>query len=231
MKLYIFLALIGTAIAARNFDKECRQAPDRGFCRAQQLMWWFNVESGRCEQFYYGGCGGNENKYETKEQCQENCSAEKPARNFDKECRQAPDRGFCRAQQLMWWFNVESGRCEQFYYGGCGGNENKYETKEQCQENCSAEKPILRPYPRDELLSGRTGDIVSASIASVCQMPPQAGPCQAAITRFYYDANAKTCRPFVYGGCHGNGNNFESHRDCMRFCASPMPMRPEPRLA
>nr|XP_054928994.1 thrombin inhibitor hemalin-like [Dermacentor andersoni] len=153
------------------------------------------------------------------------------ARNFDKECRQAPDRGFCRAQQLMWWFNAESGRCEQFYYGGCGGNENKYETKEQCQENCSAEKSILRPYPRDELLSGTTGDIVSASVASVCHMPPHAGPCQAAIPRFYYDANAKTCRPFVYGGCHGNGNNFESHRDCMFFCASPVPLQPEPRTA
>ncbi|XP_037577290.1 boophilin-H2 isoform X3 [Dermacentor silvarum] len=151
------------------------------------------------------------------------------ARNFDKECRQAPNSGFCRAMHPMWWFNVESGRCEQFFYGGCGGNENKYETKEQCEENCLAEKPILRPYPHVEPLVGMTEDFASASVASVCHKPPHTGPCKASMPRFYYDANTKSCRPFVYGGCQSNGNNFESHRDCMFFCASPMPVRPQPR--
>ncbi|XP_049527144.1 boophilin-H2 isoform X1 [Dermacentor silvarum] len=151
------------------------------------------------------------------------------ARNFDKECRQAPNSGFCRAMQPMWWFNVKSGRCEQFFYGGCGGNENKYETKEQCEENCLAEKPLLRPYPRVEPLLGMTEDFASASVASVCHKPPHTGPCKASMPRFYYDANTKSCRPFVYSGCQSNGNNFESHRDCMFFCASPMPVRPQPR--
>ncbi|KAL1465935.1 hypothetical protein MTO96_043041 [Rhipicephalus appendiculatus] len=40
----------------------------------------------------------------------------------------------------MWWFNTQSGKCEQFYYGGYGGNQNKYESKEECIENCAAKK-------------------------------------------------------------------------------------------
>ncbi|XP_037501679.1 boophilin-G2 isoform X2 [Rhipicephalus sanguineus] len=138
------------------------------------------------------------------------------ARNFDKECRPAKDHGFCKALISMWWFNAESGKCEQFYYGGCGGNGNKYETEEQCMENCGAEKR-----------SGSFG-------GSVCQRPRYTGPCKAAFRRFYYDAATSSCRQFVYGGCQSNGNNFASHAACMAACAPSSPVRPvmpSPRMA
>ncbi|XP_037501678.1 boophilin-G2 isoform X1 [Rhipicephalus sanguineus] len=159
------------------------------------------------------------------------------ARNFDKECRPAKDHGFCKALISMWWFNAESGKCEQFYYGGCGGNGNKYETEEQCMENCGAEKPILRPYPRALSFRGMTKDYRPGSGSfggSVCQRPRYTGPCKAAFRRFYYDAATSSCRQFVYGGCQSNGNNFASHAACMAACAPSSPVRPvmpSPRMA
>lgn len=36
-----------------------------------------------------------------------------------------------------WWYNVTGGCCQQFVYGGCGGNDNNYLTKEECSEKCA----------------------------------------------------------------------------------------------
>jgi hypothetical protein len=36
--------------------------------------------------------------------------------------------------------------------------------------------------------------------------------------RFAYDPNLGLCRPFIWGGCGGNGNNYETPEDCYAAC-------------
>merc|ERR1712037_429318 len=45
--------------------------------------------------------------------------------------------GPCEAVVDAWGFNSETGACEYFSYGGCGGNMNNFETKEECQKACT----------------------------------------------------------------------------------------------
>ena len=51
-------------------------------------------------------------------------------------CALPPQIGHCRAMFVMFFFNSTSRRCESFVYGGCGGNGNKFETKEECSSAC-----------------------------------------------------------------------------------------------
>lgn len=45
------------------------------------------------------------------------------------------------------------------------------------------------------------------------------GPCRAYFERWYFDRDARQCRPFGYGGCRGNRNNFHSLTECNTVCA------------
>lgn len=52
-------------------------------------------------------------------------------------CRVSKVVGRCRASFPRWWYNVTDGSCQRFVYGGCGGNDNNYLTKEKCLEKCA----------------------------------------------------------------------------------------------
>ena len=39
-------------------------------------------------------------------------------------------------------FNKEAGTCEQFYYGGCGGNKNNFKKERSCRSRCSVDFSI-----------------------------------------------------------------------------------------
>uniref|UniRef100_A0A915IFP6 BPTI/Kunitz inhibitor domain-containing protein n=1 Tax=Romanomermis culicivorax TaxID=13658 RepID=A0A915IFP6_ROMCU len=44
------------------------------------------------------------------------------------------------------------------------------------------------------------------------------GPCTNFVERFYYSRSSRRCLGFLYGGCHGNENNFLSKHECSSFC-------------
>merc|ERR1712232_1094014 len=54
----------------------------------------------------------------------------------DDICSFPPDAGPCEALFPSWFFNVKSGKCEEFDYGGCDGNANRFKSKNDCEEFC-----------------------------------------------------------------------------------------------
>lgn len=51
-----------------------------------------------------------------------------------------------------------------------------------------------------------------------CGLPAETGPCNAAFQRWYFNADAGQCEQFVWGGCGGNANNFETLAACEAAC-------------
>ncbi|KFW85548.1 Amyloid-like 2, partial [Manacus vitellinus] len=68
---------------------------------------------------------------------------------------------------------------------------------------------------------------VSSDMKSVCSQEALTGPCRAVMPRWYFDPNKRKCIRFIYGGCGGNRNNFESEEYCMAVCKK---MNPSPAL-
>ncbi|XP_032317141.1 WAP four-disulfide core domain protein 6A-like isoform X1 [Camelus ferus] len=52
----------------------------------------------------------------------------------------------------------------------------------------------------------------------VCILPKEPGRCLAYLPRWWYDAQNKVCSQFIYGGCQGNSNNFQSQAVCQAIC-------------
>ena len=52
----------------------------------------------------------------------------------------------------------------------------------------------------------------------VCTQLADVGPCDGAFPRWYYDYVAGQCAEFLWGGCEGNANNFETAESCGASC-------------
>lgn len=53
----------------------------------------------------------------------------------------------------------------------------------------------------------------------ICRQPVIVGSCRAAFPKFFYNASQQSCSNFVYGGCEGNSNNFETLDECEKTCS------------
>ena len=53
-------------------------------------------------------------------------------------------------------------------------------------------------------------------------MPSLTGPCRGSFKRWFYETSTKTCKEFVYGGCRGNDNRFNTKEECEGLCKKGM---------
>ncbi|KAK8375213.1 hypothetical protein O3P69_007857 [Scylla paramamosain] len=51
-------------------------------------------------------------------------------------CLQPMEPGNCYGFFPRYYFNVATRRCEYFIYGGCGGNQNNFQTLQECEKTC-----------------------------------------------------------------------------------------------
>uniref|UniRef100_A0A7N5ZVW6 Amyloid-beta A4 protein n=1 Tax=Anabas testudineus TaxID=64144 RepID=A0A7N5ZVW6_ANATE len=68
-----------------------------------------------------------------------------------------------------------------------------------------------------------TTESVEEVVRDVCWANAETGPCRAMLSRWFFDRQEGRCVQFIYGGCGGNRNNFESEEYCMSVCSSVIP--------
>uniref|UniRef100_A0A098LWI2 Ubs_30 putative toxin n=1 Tax=Unedogemmula bisaya TaxID=746885 RepID=A0A098LWI2_UNEBI len=62
----------------------------------------------------------------------------------------------------------------------------------------------------------------SSNAVDKCHQPPFTGMCRAYFPKYYYNATLKKCIEFIYGGCNGNDNRFNTVEECMTECHHPL---------
>ncbi|XP_051842019.1 tissue factor pathway inhibitor [Antechinus flavipes] len=215
----------------------CAYKADEGPCKAMLKRFFYNIYTQRCEEFIYGGCEGNENRFDSLEDCQKQCLAEYPWKTvktkFQQEkpeiCFLEQDSGICRGLLPRYFYNNQSKQCEPFKYGGCLGNANNFESLEECRNVCE-DGLVATQVDHGEKIADPANNISSTAKPtevwklfefygpSWCLTPADRGLCKANEKRFYFNSAIGKCRSFNYSGCGGNENNFISKKSCLKTC-------------
>ncbi|XGW03811.1 hypothetical protein V3C99_015174 [Haemonchus contortus] len=134
-------ATVGVPTDREEIDARvlCALPPDAGPCFEYVPRWFFNAQSGQCEQFSYGSCGGNENNFADRSVCEIKCLRAHSTllSHVPERCTYERDGGSGKGYNVKWYFNMKNLRCEQFVYEGRGGNQNQFETLSDCERYCS----------------------------------------------------------------------------------------------
>ncbi|XP_035209581.1 BPTI/Kunitz domain-containing protein-like isoform X4 [Stegodyphus dumicola] len=117
-------------------------------------------------------------------------------------CSLDPGHGdCCEEKKLKFHYNPDSRICYEILHKGCEGNNNTFDTMEQCETSCA-------------------GNAINKT--EHCNKEGDRGTCEGLIHRFYYNSTLHECRGLEYGGCRGNANNFSTKQDCIRVCINFM---------
>ncbi|XP_069791806.1 collagen, type XXVIII, alpha 2a isoform X3 [Narcine bancroftii] len=54
----------------------------------------------------------------------------------DPDCELRLEQGTCRNYKIKWYYDKQANSCAQFWYGGCGGNANHFDTEDKCRNAC-----------------------------------------------------------------------------------------------
>lgn len=189
----------------------CNAPKVMGKCHIELQRWYFNQTTMMCHQFTYSGCDGTSNNFESEADCRLTCNAKET-----DPCVLPLDHGTCDKYKIYWFFNQATGECDRFYYGGCDGNQNRFDSRHQCEMSCKMSKEEKDRFMR---LPKKCIQPLEESVEK-CEddQAPQS------IQRWYFDTDMKTCYSFDHTSCNQSSpsyqevNRFESMEDCSKTC-------------
>ena len=222
---------------SRPRPETCYQPANAGPCLAAFSRYYYNKTEGQCLVFTYGGCGGNQNNYATREACTKECGGSSdentaPLRESSGVFPQPrggsdfPDRPSSsnsansflqRNSPLQQRDSFNSGRFTGRLKDGREGRGIGIPDRQQAQQTS-------QPTQQNQ-----------AGNENRCMLRADRGPCRRQVLRYHYNSQAGQCQAFSYGGCQGNANNFPSLVACASACdrfggvsLSPTAISPSP---
>uniref|UniRef100_A0A673B388 Amyloid-beta A4 protein n=1 Tax=Sphaeramia orbicularis TaxID=375764 RepID=A0A673B388_9TELE len=145
--------------------------------------------------------------------------------------RQADSAELDGEESDVWWGGAETEYSDNGYH-----QDEEVETFER-DENMDGDEEEEEEDEDDDITDDRYSDERNTNIAmttttttttesveevvrAVCWARADSGPCDAMLERWYFVPKKGRCAPFLFGGCGGNRNNFDSEEYCLAVCSS-----------
>lgn len=116
--------------------------------------------------------------------------------------------GPCNGFVKQFYYDRRTDSCYEFEYSGCQGNKNRFQDRESCERKCK----------RETAVTVTTAPRIEEPKSLICLALADPGDCDDSITAYYYDDQHQMCQAFIYGGCGGNANRFQTEEQCERLC-------------
>lgn len=100
-------------------------------------------------------------------------------------------------EKVSWYFEPKTNNCFSFTHCNNTQTQKLLNTYKECMECCGPE------------------------LSETCGLPTLQGSCKSYEPRWAYSSTLHQCQSFIYGGCEGNNNNFESKEACEEMCPYP----------
>lgn len=226
-------------------SKVCYTFPPTHGCGRLAERWVYNLDSKKCERMFV--CPKSGNSFIRRSNCEYSCPTEAycsyPKPSLDPACANHPPakhtwyynpetrecllgaachlaRGnafptrercsrICRSRDVcfeppnpplcpgkektVYIYDAVKRKCEKSR--GCHFRGNNFPTAEECSKTCERHRS-----PED------------------CHHWPNRGPCYNFHFKWYFDPYHKDCFQFLYGGCNGGPNLFDSKAECVGVC-------------
>ncbi|KAK6178076.1 hypothetical protein SNE40_012908 [Patella caerulea] len=115
----------------------CQQDPSIGTCDEHLPRFFYNQTTKACEEFQYSGCEPNDNNFRSLYGCEAKCLATHSI------CHLEPEEGRCDGKIQRFYYDPNTKKCLNFFYGGCEGNENNFKELQDCEDECASKnKPV-----------------------------------------------------------------------------------------
>ncbi|XP_077528823.1 papilin-like isoform X2 [Haemaphysalis longicornis] len=233
-------------VAPLTISPVCLTPPPIHGCAPVTERWVYNVHLKRCERRFACAVAGN--SFKTRNDCEHSCPTEAfcylprphedpscvhhgPLKHtwfydrFTRECRIGvtcahasgntfPTRELCsdicrsrdvctqppllssscgEKHRTVWHYSRKSRKCVKAT--NCHTRGNNFPSSHECHKTCD------RRRNKED-----------------CLHWPNRGPCYALSFKWYYDHYHKDCFQFLYGGCNGGPNLFDSKEECREVC-------------
>ncbi|CAC5389451.1 TFPI [Mytilus coruscus] len=223
--LVIFLFSTLTAEAQQS-DNVCDLPKIVGPCKARMKRFYYDVNSGMCGEFYYGGCDGNENNFKTKEECKTICR---------KRVCTLPQIGGPECERSC--NGVKKDPCGQLPpcprppFGSCFGFSYRIINGVKCITGCNYECP-QKPCPKDpietcsscNLLLGSKCDGDKICCSGCCRDPvldPKPGKCPIDPSQLTVQRTCYLRKSDCERDSQCDGKRKCCRFSCRNFCVDP----------
>lgn len=77
--------------SSETLTDSCALPRSQGNCTEKLPRWFFDISENRCMPFYYSGCEGNANNFETQAACETDCPSKVGKCMFSSTIRNIPN--------------------------------------------------------------------------------------------------------------------------------------------